>query len=121
MQVVSDRKEIIIANDYNGKRLYSIGLSKKNQDGTYTKGYISCRFKKDVALNNKTLINIKNAWLDFYLSNKKTIPFIFINEFEVVDEIKENIIENKEVESDPYEEMNDLLETDDFDLPFGDD
>ena len=120
MNIVSDKKEMVFVKDYNGKKLYSLGLSKKNQDGTYTKGYISCRFKNGTELKTQTLIKINNAWLDFYLKDKATVPYIFINEFEVVEE-KSDIEENKEVKRDPYEEMGDLLEIDDLDLPFGDD
>lgn len=120
MRVVSDKKEMIFAKDYNGKTLYSLGISKKNQDGTYTKGYISCKFKNGTEIKTQTLIKIKNAWLDFYLKDKATVSYIFISDFEILEQ-KEDIVENKEIKNDPYEEMGDLLEISDFDLPFGDD
>jgi len=119
MKIVNDRNVKVFANDYNGKRLYSIGLSKKDTNGEYVNGYMSCRFKKDVELNNKATIAIKDAWLDFYLSNKRTIPYIFINDFELIDkgEEKQDIQQN-EVEKDPYEKMGDIVELTDDDLPF---
>lgn len=95
MNIISDKKEMIFKRKYNGKNYYSIGISHKNQDGSYSNGYISCRFPKNNQLeNDKTLINIKNAWLDFYLKDKATIPYIFINDYEIIDieqEKKENI------------------------------
>ena len=104
MNIISDKKEMVFLKDYNGKELYSLGISKKNQDGSYTNGYISCRFKKDVHVKNMTLIKIKQAWLDFYLKDKTTIPYIFINEFEIIEESKDIKVNNK-VETDPYEAM----------------
>lgn len=84
MDVISNKDEMIFKSERNGKVLYSIGLSKRNQDGTYDKGYMSVRFKKDVSLSDKTKIHIKQAWLDFYKIEKKTLPYIFINEFDVI-------------------------------------
>ena len=46
MEIVSDRKEMIFKYEYQDKCFYSIGISRKNQDGSYTKGYISCKFPK---------------------------------------------------------------------------
>ena len=119
MKIVNDRNVKVFANDYNDKRLYSIGLSKKDTNGEYVNGYMSCRFKKDIELNNKATIVIKDAWLDFYLSNKRTIPYIFINEFELIDkgEIKEDIQQN-EAKDDPYQEIGDEIQLTDEDLPF---
>lgn len=84
MEIISKKDEIVFKNEYNGKVYYSIGLSKKKQDGTYENGYITTQFKKDVELENKTKIRIKKSWIDFYVKDKKTIPYIFVSEFEVV-------------------------------------
>lgn len=117
MQVINDRNIMVFLNDYQGKELYSIGLSKKDMNGNYINGYMTCRFKKDIHLKNKTTIKIKQAWIDFYLKDKKTIPYIFINDFEIVNE-STAIEENKEVEKDPYEQMGEEIELTDNDLPF---
>lgn len=107
MKVVSDKKEMIFRNeikykDENGveqsKTLYKISLSHKNADGSYSQTSILCKFPKDTDLKTKTLIKLKQAWLDFYFrdrkkdngeSYKETIPYIFINEFEICDESNE--------------------------------
>lgn len=117
MNIVNDKSVKVFLKDYQGKELYSVGISKKDQNGNYINGYISCRFKKDVHLKNKSTIKIKNAWLDFYLKDKETRPYIFINEFELVSE-DVPIQENKEIKKDPYEEMGDEVELTDEDLPF---
>lgn len=117
MQIVSDRTEVIFKRTYEGKTFYSIGVSKKNIDGTYINGYINVKIPKTKELEqDKTLIKIKNAWLDFYLKDKATIPYIFINDFEILE--KNDIQENKNVSNDPYEEMGKKVEIEDSDLPF---
>ena len=74
-------------NDYGS--FYSIGLSKKNEDGSYENGYLDVRFKKSIELENKTKININESQLSFYKKNNgeydTTVPYIFINDFEIVD------------------------------------
>ena len=120
MNVISDKKEMIFKNIVGDREYYSIGLSKQKLDGSYEKGYINCQFPKNVKLGNQTLINIKKAWIDFYIKDKKTIPYIFINEFEIIEENKkEEINENEKIkEIDPYEEMGKQIELTDSDLPF---
>lgn len=116
MNIISDRKEMIFVKDYNGKELYSLGISKKNQDGSYTNGYITCRFKKDVHLKNMTMIKIKQAWLDFYLKDKATIPYIFINDFEILETSGD--IEEDKTTNDPYADMGEQIIIEEGALPF---
>ncbi len=122
MKIVSERNETIYRNDFEGKPSYSLGLSKKNKDtNEYTNGFIKVNFKKGTDLNNKTKIKIKDGWLDFYLKDKITIPTLFINEFEIVEEQVEEKKQN-----DPYTEMKAKVENDigqqitieDDELPF---
>lgn len=78
--------ETMIFKNNNG--FYSTTISKKKQDGSYDNAYINVGFKKDVDVENKTLINIKNGWLTFdkYEKDGKTNTYlkIFVNEFDVV-------------------------------------
>lgn len=86
MNIECEKEKMIFRNENNGKVFYSIGLSKKNQDGKYTSGYITCRFPKDANIENKTKIKILNAWLDFWVDDKKiTHPYIFINKYEITE------------------------------------
>lgn len=111
-------KAMIFKSEYQGRNYYKIGLSHKNMDGSYTRGYISCRFAKNKELeSDKALINIKSAWLDFYLKDKITQPYIFINEYDILD-IKNNIDKNKQEENDPYKDMGDEIVLDESELPF---
>lgn len=118
MKIVSDKQEMIFKNAYQDRDYYSIGISKKKLDGSYEKGYIRCQFPKNTILENQTLITIKNAWLDFYIKDKKTIPYIFINEFEIEDSDKKEEVKEEPKEVDPYEEMGKQIELTESDLPF---
>ena len=122
MEIISNKEEMIFRNEYNGKPSYSLGLSKKDKEGKFINGYIKVNFKKGTDIKNKTKIKIKNAWLDFYLQDKNTIPTLFINEYEIVEEQKEE----KQEEQDAYQYMKTKVESDigqeirieDGDLPF---
>lgn len=85
MEIISNREETIFKNEKDGKISYSIGLSRKKEDGTYENGYIPVRFRKDIELNDRTKIKIKSAWLDFFKIEKRTMLYIFINDFEKVE------------------------------------
>ena len=97
MEIISNREEMIFKNEKDGKISYSIGLSRKKEDGTYENGYIPVRFRKDVELDNQTKIKIKNAWLDFFKIEKRTLLYIFINDFEKVN--KEEVKEEQSVDN----------------------
>lgn len=125
MEIISNKQEIIFRKDYNGKPSYSLGLSRRNQDGEYIRGYIKAVFRKGVEINNQSRILIKNAWLDFYKDNEdKTIPIVFINDFELVKdgELAQNV---ETLDEKPYWEqitaktkLEEQLEITDADLPF---
>ena len=68
-------------------------------------------FKKKLEKN----IYIKKAWLDFYFKDGKTRDYIFISEFETLENtIKKNHTEIKQ--SDPYEEVGREVKQDSMDL-----
>jgi hypothetical protein len=109
---------------------YKMGLSNKDKDGNYFSGYIPVQFRKGVELENKTKIYLKKAWLTFYLKKENidgvdkniTVPYIFVSEFEKVEEViagsKEKDIVKEEAAEDPFKDLgNELVFTDD-DLPF---
>lgn len=120
MNIQTDNQVMVFRYDGQYGANYSIGLSKKKQDGTYENGYMPCRFKKDVELENKTPIYIKQAWLTFNQKDKKTYPYIFINEFELVgDKIdKEHKEIKKDIVSEQFAEFEQEIELDDDSLPF---
>ena len=125
MNIQSDKSYLVFKKQTQYGAMYSIGLSKKNQSNGYDKGYIGCKFKNGVDLENKANIYIKEAWLTFYLDkNKKTVPYIFINEFSTVEKAIENSkeeTEQKDTLSNAVEEFSqeaDLSELEQFELPF---
>lgn len=106
MKITSSRDEMIFKNEKDGKVSYLIGMSKKNENGEYESGFFPARFRKGVSLENQTKIRIKDAWLDFFKIEKRTLPFMFINDFDIVnnDKVEEKSFDNwgsaKDIEPD---------------------
>lgn len=116
MNIENKYAVMIFKNINDGKAFYNIGLSKKDAEGNYVNGYMSCRFKKDVELEDKTKIMIKSAFLTFYLKNKVTVPYIFISEFDLVDTSIQTM--EKEGVDDPYAAFGNSITAEELDLPF---
>lgn len=120
MNISNDKSVMIFKQDNK----YVVGLNRRNLVGEYERAYFPIRFNKGVELENKTLIKIKNAWLDFYNwkneDKKGTSFYIKCSDFDVVEEPKK--------ESNPFEEFGNSIETkseigeqieiSDDDLPF---
>lgn len=118
MNIQTDKMQMIFRKDNEYGTSYSMGMSKKKQDGTYDNAYIPVQFKKGVEFENQTNIYIKKAWLSFYKTKEgKPIYYIFISEFNT---IKEQANEYKDAsvktESNALESLN--IEINDSDLPF---
>lgn len=122
MEIIEKNKVTVYRYDGQYGASYSIGLSKKKQDGNYEKGFIPVKFKKDIDLENKAQIYITNAWLTFNTKDKKTYPFIFINEFKTLEDSMQQGKEEKPKEDNThlYEEFGNEhnIELDDDSLPF---
>lgn len=109
MNLSSDRPVTIFRRDYQGREFYSIGLSKKDRNGTKYYGYMPCQFKKGVSLENKTRVYIQNAFITFYLKDKQTVPYVMITKFETVEEAIQN-------SKDPFDMFNEEVSIDDNDF-----
>lgn len=97
MEITSNRPVMVFKK--NNK--YSIGVSKKNKDGSYENAYIKIEFNKGVELEDKTLIDIKKSWLSFYnweYEDKKGTTFLVrCSDFEKVDnDLYDNLSINTE-------------------------
>lgn len=64
---------------------YCMGISSKDKDGNWINGYLDVAFRKDVSVNNKAKINIKNAFPTVRKYNDKTYITWMITDFDVVD------------------------------------
>ena len=102
-----DRKFRVFRYEKDGRVAYTIGASKKNNEGKYDNAYKPVRFRKDVNLANKTEITIKEGWEDFTNyetpeGKKKTHWFFFINKFELasdfdaIKQVQDNMIQPRE-------------------------
>lgn len=120
MNISFDKPKVIYKDD-NGK--YKIGISKKRQDGSYENAYFPIEFNKGDVLDNKSVVNIKNAWFTFYKweyeDKKGTTFFIKCNDYEVVEvlEAKRDNIETTD-KVDPYAEFGSEYTLTDENLPF---
>ena len=82
MQIIQQYPVKVFKNIYQDKTYYRIGLSKKDQNGNYINGAIDAHFRNDAEVDDSKKIYIQEAWLDFYVKDKITHPYIFINKFE---------------------------------------
>lgn len=105
---------------------YSMGLAKKDINGEWLNGFITCKFKKGVEVDHKSKIYIKSAFLTFYLRKEEkdgvkvnvTVPYVFISEFETVEETIEAAKVEETATEDPYEDFGNEVTLDEYDLPF---
>ena len=111
-------KMYTVFKDKYGK--YTVGLSRKNQDGSWDKAYFPVRFRKDVELENQTKIYVKDYWFDFNKwekDGKKGISFyFFINKFEIVEQTIERIHEENKEEKDPFKEMGEQVAKEQYEI-----
>ena len=88
LQELDNRMVFRKDNEYG--TFYTIGMSRKLEDGSYENGYMDVRFNKDVELENMTKINIKESWVTFYLKDeggyKITKPYVRISKFELAED-----------------------------------
>lgn len=90
LQVTTDDKGVrIYANEKEGANgkftIYSLGVTRKDQNGDWVTGYINCRFKKGVTVANKTKIKINSAFFTPSKSAGKTYTNLMITDFEVLE------------------------------------
>ena len=93
---IKENEEVMIFK--NEKGFYTIGMSRKDRNGQYFNGYFPCQFKKSENVENKTKIKLKNAFISFYLKDEKTMPYVMILDYSVVEE--ENLAKLKGEEID---------------------
>ena len=90
----NDIPVMVFRNDRENRTIYNIGLSKKivkDNNEEWQNGYILAQFNKDVSIENKTKIILKNAILDFYINKDNiTVPFIRVFDYEIANNTNEN-------------------------------
>lgn len=118
-KIEPNRKVMVFKNTYNDKNFYKIQILQKNYDGTTNKFFIDVQFKKNVNVENQSIIIIKKAYENFRENpNDKYHPIVYLNitDFET--------IENKEkLEEKAYEDFRQNLdeteiEITDDEIPF---
>lgn len=88
--IKTDNYPVMIFRDDKGQYpRYSMGISSKSKDGEWIKGYVPCKFKKGIDLENMTKIKINNAFPVASQGEKYVFVSWMITDFEVVDEEKQ--------------------------------
>lgn len=78
----------VYRQDFNNNIYYKAMISKKNQDGTKERFYKELHFKKDVLLEDKTVIRIISMFEDVRKNPKDSynpIYNLFIKDFEITE------------------------------------
>lgn len=114
MNISSEKQIKVWAREGQYGKMYSIGVSEKQQDNTYKTSYIPVRFRKNVNVDNEEMIYIRSAWLK---PTKDNGVAIFINEFEKVEDTARKALESDFLLDDGFDPNNITLSEDD-DLPF---
>lgn len=118
MNIQTDKMQMIFRKDTEYGTTYTMGMSKKKQDGNYENAYFPVQFKKNVELENKTNIYIKDAWLSFFKTkDMRTIFYIFINDFNTVHE-EANEFKNASIKTETKGIDSLGIQINDSDLPF---
>lgn len=108
MNIATDRPIKIFCKNGEYGNMYSTGISKKQEDGTYLNAYIPVKFKKGTEPNKETNIYIKNAWLT---PTKDLKIIIFVNEYELVSEVAHRELNN---EPTGFEDMGTSFKADEL-------
>jgi len=90
---------------FSSEKGYSTSISKKNQEGQYERMYVTVQLPKDVTLENKTQIDIKEGFLSFY-KTKDGLPKLKL------------VVMKYEAEQKQYEKEEDYAIDPEAELPF---
>lgn len=91
LKIVTDGKPVtVIRQDKTssgGKPYtqYFLMVSSKNAENAWISGFIECQFKKGVSINNKSKININNAFYTVSDFNGKKYVKLMITDFSIAE------------------------------------
>lgn len=92
LTVTTDKNPVMVFRNDEGKYpRYSIGISSKDKDGEWIKGYIPCKFKKGVEIENMTKITINNSFYVVDRGDKRNFVSIMIMDFDIENEQEQPI------------------------------
>ena len=88
--IKTDDYPVMVFRDDKGKYpRYSLGVSSKGATGEWIRGYVPCKFKKGVEVENMTKIKINNCFPIASKGEKYVFVSWMITDFEKIDEEKE--------------------------------
>lgn len=83
MTITADKVRVY-RNDNGNYPRYSIGISSKNKDGDWVMGYMECKFKKGVELQDRDEIKINNSFFIVEEYQDKKYIKIMVTDFSPV-------------------------------------
>lgn len=91
LTVSTDEKGVTVfakEKEWSGGKFmtYSLGVSSKGKDGGWVNGYLPCRFKKDIVVENKAKIEIKKSFFVVNKSGDKSYVQLMVTDFDIVQE-----------------------------------
>lgn len=92
---------------------YSFEDKKVNIDGKKEMGRVPCRFRKGVEINDKTIIYIDKAYLDWYKKGYEYKPVVFITEYSF-DNLSQEERNKNEALTNYKNELKDNYDFEDF-------
>lgn len=117
MNIDTDNTYTIYRNEFENRIAYSTRINKKLKDGSYESAFIPVQFKKDEDIKDRTKLIIKEGWITFFKTKEgKTIFYIFINKYNVVESEETEDYENIKTETNALDSIG--VEITDADLPF---
>ena len=110
------RKDAISKNN-KPYTTYAMMVSSKDMEGNWVSGFLNCRFKKGVEVNNKAKIKIAKAFPIASKWNEQTTITWMITEFEV-DEVGEVAEADAIASAKTNDDFMNLDEVEEGELPF---
>ena len=109
---------MIYAQEYKQKIFYKIAIEKQTTDGQTIKAYVPTRFAGCDPVENRTIIRLKNAKVDWYKNPKdmwNIVPALVIFDYEII----QGVSSTTQKAQNAVDQYNmDVQRNDDTDLPF---
>ena len=95
--IKTDDYPVMVFRDDKGKYpRYSLGVSSKGATGEWIRGYVPCKFKKGVEVENMTKIKINNCFPIASQGEKYVFVSWMITDFEVIETIDGRVIDGQD-------------------------
>lgn len=117
MNIDTDNTYTIYRNEFENRIAYSTRINRKMKNGSYDSAFIPVQFKQNEDIKDRTKLVIKEGWITFFKTKEgKTIFYIFINKYNIVEDKEKEDYGNIKTETSALSSLD--VEITDEDLPF---